>query len=91
MRHRKIHATETAAADGRDVRAREIPLAVVMVALTTLTLWSLGQAIVQEAVAEGAPPAESHRREAPGRGSGRTGTRRPWLSWPASRRAAPSP
>jgi len=41
------------------VRRREIPLAVVMVALTTLTLWSLGQAIVQEAVAEGTPPAES--------------------------------
>jgi hypothetical protein len=46
MRHRKIHATETATT--RNVRAREIPLAVVMVALTTLTLWSLGQAIVQE-------------------------------------------
>ena len=32
-------------APGR-VRQREIPLAVVMVALTTLTLWSLGQAII---------------------------------------------
>ncbi len=28
------------------IRRREVPLAVVMVALTTLTLWSLGQAIV---------------------------------------------
>ncbi|MEX2184826.1 MAG: hypothetical protein WEC14_10295, partial [Chloroflexota bacterium] len=28
------------------IRARQVPLAVVMVALTTLTLWSLGQAIV---------------------------------------------
>lgn len=28
------------------LRARQVPLAVVMVALTTLTLWSLGQAIV---------------------------------------------
>jgi hypothetical protein len=28
------------------LRTRQIPLAVVMVALTTLTLWSLGQAIV---------------------------------------------
>jgi hypothetical protein len=28
------------------LRARQIPLAIVMVALTTLTLWSLGQAIV---------------------------------------------
>ena len=32
----------------RDIRVREVPLAIVMVALTTLTLWSLGQAIVQE-------------------------------------------
>ena len=30
----------------RQLRDRQIPLAVVMVALTTLTLWSLGQAIV---------------------------------------------
>jgi hypothetical protein len=30
-----------------NVRARQVPLAVVMVALTTLTLWSLGQAIVR--------------------------------------------
>ena len=29
-----------------DLRRRQIPLAIVMVALTTLTLWSLGQAIV---------------------------------------------
>ena len=28
------------------LRARQVPLALVMVALTTLTLWSLGQAIV---------------------------------------------
>ena len=30
----------------RTLRTRQIPLAVVMVALTTLTLWSLGQAII---------------------------------------------
>ena len=30
----------------RTLRTRQVPLAVVMVALTTLTLWSLGQAIV---------------------------------------------
>jgi hypothetical protein len=30
----------------RDMRLREVPLALVMVALTTVTLWSLGQAIV---------------------------------------------
>jgi len=29
----------------REVRLRQVPLAVVMVALTTLTLWSLGQAL----------------------------------------------
>jgi hypothetical protein len=32
--------------DARTLRNRQTPLAVVMVALTTLTLWSLGQAIV---------------------------------------------
>ena len=31
---------------GRKLTLRQVPLAVVMVALTTLTLWSLGQAIV---------------------------------------------
>ena len=30
----------------RRLRRRQVPLAVVMVGLTTLTLWSLGQAIV---------------------------------------------
>ncbi len=32
------------------LRTRQIPLAIVMVSLTTLTLWSLGQAIVVNAV-----------------------------------------
>jgi hypothetical protein len=32
--------------DSRTLTARQVPLAVVMVAMTTLTLWSLGQAIV---------------------------------------------
>lgn len=40
--------------DGRALRAREIPLAVVMVSLTTITLWSLGQTIVVDAAADGA-------------------------------------
>ncbi len=55
MRHRRIHAPE--APRPRNVRAREVPLAVMMVALTTLTLWSLGQAIVvdQETAAGCAP------------------------------------
>ena len=40
----------------RDVRLRQIPLAAVMVALTTITLWSLGQAVVQgPASASGGP------------------------------------
>jgi hypothetical protein len=38
------HAPE--GTDMNAIRRREIPLAVVMVALTTLTLWSLGQSIV---------------------------------------------
>ena len=29
-----------------DLRFRQLPLAIVMVSLTTLTLWSLGQAII---------------------------------------------
>ena len=48
LRHRKIHDPDPLPPPRRNVRAREIPLAVVMVALTTLTLWSLGQAIVVE-------------------------------------------
>jgi hypothetical protein len=39
-----MHAPE--GTDPSAIRRREVPLAVVMVALTTLTLWSLGQAIV---------------------------------------------
>jgi hypothetical protein len=55
MRHRRIPGSPPAPA--RNVRLREIPLALVMVALTTLTLWSLGQAIVveEEAAAGGGP------------------------------------
>jgi hypothetical protein len=49
LRHRKIHEPDPLPAPHRNVRSREIPLAVVMVVLTTLTLWSLGQAIVVEA------------------------------------------
>jgi hypothetical protein len=37
---------EAAGHDPRAVRVRQVPLAVVMVALTTITLWSLGQAVV---------------------------------------------
>jgi len=53
LRHRKIAG---APSRSRNVRLREIPLALVMVALTTLTLWSLGQAIVVEEEATGAAP-----------------------------------
>jgi hypothetical protein len=52
-RHRKIPGATNGPA--RDARYREIPLAVVMVALTTITLWSLGQAILVESVEAGAP------------------------------------
>ena len=40
---------------GRPLTLRQIPLAVVMVALTTLTLWSLGQALVVQAPAAALP------------------------------------
>lgn len=40
---------------GRDLRLRQVPLAVVMVLLTTVTLWSLGQAIVETADEASAP------------------------------------
>ena len=40
-------------------RRREVPLAVIMVALTTLTLWSLGQTLVVEAPAAALPVAVS--------------------------------
>jgi hypothetical protein len=43
LRHRRVDPGTF-----RSVRLREVPLAVVMVALTTLTLWSLGQVIVTE-------------------------------------------
>jgi hypothetical protein len=56
-RHRKIPGSP--AAPTRDVRVREIPLALVMVALTTLTLWSLGQAIVVEEEEAGGGPGIS--------------------------------
>ena len=44
-----VMARETGAMRGeRRHRQREVPLAVIMVCLTTLTLWSLGQALVVE-------------------------------------------
>ena len=47
-----VSALETGAARGeRSHSRREVPLAIIMVALTTLTLWSLGQALVVEAPA----------------------------------------
>ncbi len=44
--HVNAAAHAPAGMGSKAIRRREIPLAVVMVALTTLTLWSLGQAIV---------------------------------------------
>ena len=46
---------------GRNVRLREVPLAIVMVALTTVTLWSLGQAVVVEPETASAPLVEALR------------------------------
>jgi len=42
---------------GRPLTLRQIPLAVVMVALTTLTLWSLGQSLVVTPPANARAPA----------------------------------
>jgi hypothetical protein len=72
-----VSARETGAARGeRAHRRREVPLAVIMVALTTLTLWSLGQALVQEvpasAAGTGAGTAVVTAALEPG-GAGRTG------------------
>jgi hypothetical protein len=50
-RHRKIPPATSRRIP--NVRRREIPLAFVMVFLTTLTLWSLGQSIVQQPAAQG--------------------------------------
>jgi hypothetical protein len=58
MRHRKLAATRSLR--GRNIRAREVPLALVMVALTTLTLWSLGQSIVQQPASQGSTTATIH-------------------------------
>jgi hypothetical protein len=41
----------------RDMRLRQLPLAATMVALTTITLWSLGQAIVQPPASTAAAPS----------------------------------
>jgi hypothetical protein len=57
LRHRTIHDPDPLPGPRRNVRKREIPLAVMMVALTTLTLWSLGQAIVIEEQAATDPVA----------------------------------
>ncbi len=45
-RTRQIASSSAATLQPRDHRLRELPLALLMVGLTTLTLWSLGQAIV---------------------------------------------
>lgn len=55
-----VSALDTGAARGeRSHSRREVPLAVIMVALTTLTLWSLGQALVQEVPAAASSAALS--------------------------------
>ncbi len=55
MRHRKLPGVRSLR--DRNMRVREVPLALVMIALTTLTLWSLGQAIVQVQAPSGVVPA----------------------------------
>ena len=56
------------AAEARAVQRRQIPLALLMVGLTALTLWSLGQTIVEtpQAADHGRPvaPVDDARRPA---------------------------
>jgi hypothetical protein len=50
-----VAARESGAERGAsEHRRRQVPLAAIMVALTTLTLWSLGQALVVQAPAAAA-------------------------------------
>ncbi len=53
-----VVAAWSASSGARSHRRREVPLAVMMVALTTLTLWSLGQSLIVETPA-GTPPTGS--------------------------------
>jgi hypothetical protein len=69
--HVNAAAHAPAGTDPSTIRRREIPLAVVMVALTTLTLWSLGQAIVV------APPDAPASVGVTGRASLRLSTQSP--------------
>ena len=59
-----VVAAWSSSSGARSHRTREVPLAVIMVALTTLTLWSLGQALIVEAPA-GVPPAAVEYRRSP--------------------------
>jgi len=43
----------TASTSARDMRLRQVPLAILMVLLTALTLWSLGQSLVHETAGDG--------------------------------------
>ncbi|MCI0346276.1 MAG: hypothetical protein L0221_12675, partial [Chloroflexi bacterium] len=46
-----VAARDRVGAGLRELRVRQVPLAAVMVGLTTLTLWSLGQALFKPAAA----------------------------------------
>jgi hypothetical protein len=52
---------DEAGRDARDVRLRQVPLAVIMVVLTTVTLWSLGQAVVRTTAEVAAAAVDSIR------------------------------
>ena len=53
-----VAARSSVGVDGSH-RRREVPLAVIMVALTTLTLWSLGQSLIVETPADTPPTGAS--------------------------------
>ena len=57
-----VAARESSKAAPTAHRRREVPLAVIMVCLTTLTLWSLGQALVVQAPATATAPVPAMSR-----------------------------
>jgi hypothetical protein len=60
----------------RDMRLRQVPLAATMVALTTITLWSLGQTIVVAPPSAAAAPADARAAAPPVAGLAAAGHRR---------------
>jgi hypothetical protein len=70
-----VAARESGAARGAsEHRRKQVPLALIMVALTTLTLWSLGQALVVEAPATASTTGSTANATAASTATGSTAT-----------------